>query len=156
MDYLAHLPPQVQHTVVADFDHQPHQTNASARCMAFAKSLLAGQQGRPNQQHFQQQHFQQQQHQQQQHFQQQQYVQQQAQQRPLQQHQQLQYQRQQQQHQQMQQQQQQGKGGKGFAYAQGQVQKGSWVPQVIGAKRPRNEAGSESTGNQLQDFQARW
>jgi len=42
LSYLGSLSPEVQQTVMAQFDHQPHQTNPSARCMAFAKSMLRG------------------------------------------------------------------------------------------------------------------
>jgi len=42
---LSNMPAQVQAVVVAQFDHQAHQTNPSARCMAFAKSTLQRLQG---------------------------------------------------------------------------------------------------------------
>merc|ERR1712129_567640 len=35
MDYLSTLSPEVQGIVMTQFDHKPHQTNPSARCMAF-------------------------------------------------------------------------------------------------------------------------
>lgn len=40
-EYLATLPPQVQATVMAEFTHSPDQTNVSARCMSFARGILA-------------------------------------------------------------------------------------------------------------------
>jgi hypothetical protein len=38
-EFLASLPPDVQHTVFTTFDHKPGQTNVSARCFAFARSV---------------------------------------------------------------------------------------------------------------------
>jgi hypothetical protein len=45
MDFLASLTPDVQATVIATFDHQPGQTNVSARCFGFAKSVQQKQMG---------------------------------------------------------------------------------------------------------------
>mmetsp|Transcript_98319 Transcript_98319/g.316964 ORF Transcript_98319/g.316964 Transcript_98319/m.316964 type:complete len:321 (+) Transcript_98319:1122-2084(+) len=47
MDYLSSLPPHVQAIVVSKFEHKADQTNPSARCQAFAQSVLRVQQG-PN------------------------------------------------------------------------------------------------------------
>jgi len=44
LQFLRMLPPEAQSTVITDFSHQPHQTNVSARCQAFAKSVLQKQQ----------------------------------------------------------------------------------------------------------------
>jgi len=48
LQFLRTLPPEAQSTVITDFDHQPHQTNVSARCQAFAKSVM---QKQPNHHH---------------------------------------------------------------------------------------------------------
>mmetsp|Transcript_101765 Transcript_101765/g.270739 ORF Transcript_101765/g.270739 Transcript_101765/m.270739 type:complete len:547 (-) Transcript_101765:101-1741(-) len=45
MEHLQSLPAQVQATVLARFEHRPDQTNPSARCQAFAQSIMRGQQG---------------------------------------------------------------------------------------------------------------
>merc|ERR1719277_1571600 len=57
--YLAQLPPEVQNTVFSDFDHQPHQTNVSARCQAFCRAVFLQYSQQQQQQQQQQLHQQQ-------------------------------------------------------------------------------------------------
>lgn len=39
--FLSTMPPEVLQDVITNFTHAPHQTNASARCMSFAKARMA-------------------------------------------------------------------------------------------------------------------